>query len=430
MKQKLISLVPPVLILIFNPSLTLANIVQIDIEELKKTAPKVFIDCQRCDIDYIRQELNFVNYVWDRQEADVHVLITTQRTGGGGREYTLSFIGRQEFQQLQNVLKYYASMNDTEEEIRRGLVKMLKMGLAPYVACTPMSEMLSIDADQKSKPTSVKDKWNFWVFNISMRSRVNGESQRKSIFLSGNISANRVTPSSKFRLGFDFDYNKDEYDYEDEFYSSTSKGRDLNLLYVKSINEHWSTGAWLSVSHSTYRNIDMSYSVHPAVEYNFFPYSQSTRRQLRLLYKMGYNYFKYLEETIYGKLSQRLFNQSLTATLALRETWGSVEISLEGSHYFHDLSKNRILLFGDLNIRIFKGLSLNLFGRYAAVRDQLSLPRGETSLEEILLRRKELATDYDYFASIGISYSFGSIFSNVVNPRFGGGGQGEGRRWH
>lgn len=50
------------------------------IEDLKRTAPKVFIDCEDCDLDYIRTEITFVNYVRDRKEAQVHVLITTLRT--------------------------------------------------------------------------------------------------------------------------------------------------------------------------------------------------------------------------------------------------------------------------------------------------------------------------------------------------------------
>lgn len=38
----------------------------------------------------------------------------------------------------------------------------------------------------------------------------------------------------------------------------------------------------------------------------------------------------------------------------------------------------------------------------------------------MLRRRQALATDYEYELSIGISYTFGSIFNNIVNPRFGG----------
>jgi hypothetical protein len=66
-----------------------------------------------------------------------------------------------------------------------------------------------------------------------------------------------------------------------------------------------------------------------------------------------------------------------------------------------------------------KGLTFDIDGNYSITHDQLSLPKGDATLEEILLHRRELASDYDYFIRVGLDYSFGSIFSNVVNPRFG-----------
>ncbi len=39
-----------------------------------------------------------------------------------------------------------------------------------------------------------------------------------------------------------------------------------------------------------------------------------------------------------------------------------------------------------------------------------------------LLRQRQLLTGYQYFFNFGFGYSFGSIFNNIVNPRFGGGG--------
>jgi len=45
---------------------------------------------------------------------------------------------------------------------------------------------------------------------------------------------------------------------------------------------------------------------------------------------------------------------------------------------------------------------------------------GSATEEEILLEQRQLATQYDYFLSLGLRYTFGSIYSNVVNPRFGG----------
>ena len=392
-----------------------------DIEELKKSAPKVFIDCSSCDIDYIRTEITFINYVWDRKEADVHVLITLQRTGSEGREYTIAFIGLKDYSDLQNTLKFFSSPTETDDEIRKGLVQTLKLGLGPYVARTPMAKGISLLINEEVEPTAVEDKWNFWVFNIGFYSDFYAEEQRKSTFLSGNLSANRVTPASKLRMGLDIDYDKERYDVNGDTISSIRESKDFDGLYVKSISEHWSVGGWVSLSSSTYRNIDFAYSIHPAIEYNFFPYSLSTRRQLRVLYKIGYGSYRYREETLYGKTSENLFNESLSITLDLNEPWGTAELSLEGSHFFHDFTKNRLEASCELSLRIYKGLSLDIEGRYEKIQDQLSLPAEGATLEEILLRQRELASAYEFSVEIGLSFRFGSLFSNVVNPRFGDG---------
>jgi hypothetical protein len=392
-----------------------------DIEELKKSAPKVFIDCHSCDSNYIRTEITFVNYVWDRQEADVHILITTQDTGGGGREYTIAFIGLNDYKDLQNSLKFFSNRIETQDETRANLVQTLKLGLGPYVARTPMSRGIQLQLIEDVKPTDVEDKWNFWVFNISVHGELHGEEQKKSTQLSGDVSANRVTPESKLRMGLEIDSDKDTFEVDGGTISSISESWNFDGLYVKSISEHWSVGGWVSLSSSSYRNIDFAYSIHPAIEYNFFPYAQSTRRQLRALYRVGYRYNQYREITVFDKLKEGLWNQALAITLELNEPWGTAEFSLEGSHYFHDFKRNRLEVSSDLSLRIFKGLSLNIEGGYSATHDQLSLPRGEVTLEEILLRRRELASGYNYSFEVGLSYRFGSVFSNVVNPRFGGG---------
>lgn len=407
-----------IIIILFLPAVSYCEDQQVNLERLKDEAPQVFIDCERCDIDYIRREITFVNYVWDPKEADVHVLITLQETGSGGREYTLTFIGQKEFKELQNILTYFSNRTDTEDEIREGLVRVLKLGLAPYVARTPMSEAVSLKMRGKVKPTAVEDKWDFWVFNVGFDTRIHGESTQSSFSVESNLSANRVTPQSKIRMRLDMDYDYDEYEIEGETITSTREGEDFNGLYVWSLNDHWSVGGFINVSSSTYRNIDLSITSQPAIEYNFFPYSVSTRRQLRILYKIGYNYFNYREETVFNKMKQKIYNQDLSVILQFKEPWGSAGVMLSGSHYFYDFSKNQVSIGGDISVRLVKGLTLNVRGNYSATRDQLNLPKEEATMEEILLRRREIATQYRYFLSVGLSYSFGSIFSNVVNPRF------------
>lgn len=390
-----------------------------DLEGLKEAAPKVFLDCNRCDRDFFRNEITYVNYVRDRKDADIHVLVTEQSTGSGGREYTFAFIGLNEYAGLDNTLTYSSGPNDTGDEIRRGQIEVMKRGIFPYVLNTPIAEHIYLSFRQKLEPTAVKDPWNFWVFSISMDGRLRGETSRSSRSLDLNISANRVTPDWKIRLGLSGEFDKRIYDYEDEYIESISDQRNATGMVVKSINDHWSVGGWVEAESNTYSNLDFYLNVAPAVEYNIYPYAESTRRQLRFLYRIGYNHANYIEETIFNKMKETLFNQSLTVSLEIREPWGSVSTSLEGSHYFHDLKKNRLELRGFLDFRVFKGLSVDISGRYERIRDQLSLPVGEASLDEVLLARKELATSYDYSISVGLRYTFGSVYSNVVNPRFG-----------
>lgn len=395
-----------------------------DVEELKKTAPKVFIDCGMCDIDHIRTEITFVNYVRDRKEADVHVLVTSLRTGAGGREYTLAFIGQNRFEGIDDTHKYFTETTDTEDEIREGMAKALKVGLMSYVAKTPISSRIRISYRDVVQEAAVKDKWNFWVFSISGNGRLSGEEHYKSKSIRGSFSASRVTPELKISFSLYGSHSQQNFDYDSTSLESTRDSLSLGGLVVKSINDHWSYGAYFDSGSSSYENIKFGLTFQPAIEYNHFPYSQSTRRQLRFLYRIGFNSVKYREETIYNKMEETLWKQSLSITFDIKEKWGSISTTLAGSHYFHDATKYRLTLFNILNIRIIKGLNFFAFGGGSRIHDQLSLVKGDVSLDEILLRRRQLATGYDYFVAVGLSFTFGSIFTNVVNPRFGSHGYG------
>jgi len=102
-------------------------------DSLRYGALKVFFDCPFCDEDHIRREVSFVNYVRDRKEAQVHVMITLQGTGSGGREYSFLFIGQKEFESQNDTLLYTAKPDETSEEIREGQIHTLKLGLMRYV---------------------------------------------------------------------------------------------------------------------------------------------------------------------------------------------------------------------------------------------------------------------------------------------------------
>ena len=395
-----------------------------NVEELKKTALKVFLDCDSCDVDYIKTEITFVNYVRDRLEAQVHILITTQSTGGGGVEYTLTFIGQNEHKGLTDVQKYFSNKTDTEDDVRRGLVKTLKLGLMSFVGRTPIARRIAVDYSRPEESNAARDRWDSWVFSLSGNGSFSGEQSYLRRMVEGSFSANRVTPRSKLRLGLSVDTSRQRYETEDGPVTGTSSSRSANGLYVKSLGEHWSAGALVEIESSLYSNIRLGVSVAPAIEYNFFPYSQSTRRQLRALYTLALNPVRYREETIFGKLRETLLKESLGLTLDLREKLGTVSLSVEASNYLHDFAKYRVDTFSIVNLRLYKGLSVYVIGGYSWIHDQLSLRLREPTLEEQLLRNLELPMHSNYFAAVGFQFQFGSIFTNVINPRFGATGGG------
>jgi hypothetical protein len=72
----------------------------------------------------------------------------------------------------------------------------------------------------------------------------------------------------------------------------------------------------------------------------------------------------------------------------------------------------------DMNVRISGGLSFNVYAYSELVRDQIYLPKGGATEQEILTRRRQLASSYNFYSGFGFNYRFGSKLNNFVNPRF------------
>jgi hypothetical protein len=393
-------------------------------DELRSVAPNVYLDCERrtCDFEYIKTEITFVNYVLDRQSADVQIIVTRQQTGGGGAEYTLAFMGLKRNAGKDAALKYFSKPTDTEDQFRRGLVNVLKQGLIPYVYDTPLAEFISISYAQKKdyRPTPKSDPWHYWVFGVGVRGSGEFEDQAQRYSYQVNLSANRTTEAMKFRFYAGTNFNHRRYEIPDEEpIVSDSKRKNASISVFKSIDGHWSWGGGTSLYSSTYDNARLYASFGPSVEYNIFPYAEATRRELRLQYRVNFTMRDYYEVTIFGREKENLFSQALQVVLEIKEPWGSIGASVQGSTFVPDLKYNNLRADLGVYINLFRGFSFNVGGRYSRIRDQLSLPGREYSPEEILLELKRLATGYDLSFEIGVNYRFGSIYSNVVNPRFG-----------
>jgi len=385
----------------------------------------VFLDCNRCDRSFIREEITFINYVRDKEDAQIHLLITQQRTGSNGTEYTLRFVANNSFDQKSSRRKYTSASSDTEDEERRGLTKEIKMGLLPYVVETDVVENLTVnyEQDNQQQESTQQDKWDSWVFELSGDSYFNGEQSRSRLYLSFGASANRVTPDWKIETEYDYDFNRRKFTELDSLENEqtsiyTTQGQRFNSLVVKSINKHWSAGLFGEAYSSSRNNIDYAFSASPALEYNIYPYEEYSEREISFRYLILTGFYNYDEVTIFNKQSELLFRQRLRARVNFTQPWGEIEGRVNASTYMHDLSKNRIDIDLEFDVRVFRGLSFNISGRYSLINDQLSIPKGDISDAEQLLDLRQQSTSYSYRGSIGIEYSFGSIYNNVVNPRF------------
>jgi hypothetical protein len=297
-------------------------------------------------------------------------------------------------------------------------VKTLKMGLMPYVAKTPLAQFININFSEPLSETVSSDKWNSWVYRASLSAYTSGQSTYSYGYLYGTLSANRITEKSKFRSSLGMDLEMDRTTYMDSVYKSTVKEQSGSISYVRSLNDHWSAGIFSNVQTSSYSNYDLSTQISPGIEYDLFPYSESTRRILTFTYKAGMEINDYEGETTRFKMNEAVGFHSLSASMSIIQKWGSISSTLSWRNYFFDFSYYRLRLYTYASIRILKGLSFTFSGSVASVHDQISLPRGDATLEDVLLRRKMQATEYTYSTSFGFSYTFGSLYNNVVNPRF------------
>ena len=404
----------------------LTSISQTSVDHRNNVALNLYLNCGSCYDEFVKTEIKFVNYVRDRHDADVDLLITDQTTGSGGTEFDLFFIGLNKFRQIDDTLKYISMAGQTEDETRNELVQLIKIGLMRYVAHTPYALQIQIaggETDQDETAFNAgDDKWKSWVFNLNGNAELSGEKSSLSQNYSGNISANKTTEKIKIDAGVSRSYGSSRFTFDDNILRSYTKSQSAYGQVVKSIHPHWSAGIFGSTGNTTYNNQNFYATVSPALEYDVFPYSRSQRKLFTIAWYLAVKHFEYSDTTIYEKINETLFQNRLSLSLAVTQPWGSVSISVFGSHYLNDVLKNHLSFYGSTDLRIFKGLSLNLFIGYELVHDQLSLPKGGASETEVLLHRKEISTSYFLNFNTGLSYRFGSKYNNVVNPRLNGGG--------
>ncbi|WP_116125479.1 hypothetical protein [Lewinella sp. IMCC34183] len=385
----------------------------------------LFTECD-CNRTLLKQELDYVNHTIDPVSAQVNLFIVTNYLSNGGRVYDLQFKGQQEL--AGNSLNFKVSTTAVMTGLERDeyLNKRIELGLAGFLAGTDYANLVDITAQAPPEPEPTDtpededsgDNWNNWIFETSASFSANTESQRsKSEFRLG-FDADRTTPDWRLSFSPNFFYRVENITQSDgKEVTSVRRDQWFNGRVVKSIGNHWSVGFFPGANSSTYSNIDLGISILPAIEYNIYDYNQVPFKEFTIAYRLGWVYNRYTEQTIFLKTEESLARQSLDVNLRLRQRWGSVFAGISAGNYLNDLSKNRLSLDARADVRLIKGLSFRVSGGYNIINDQISLPAGEISDTDLLLGQVQLATNYSADVSFGFSYTFGSLYNNVINTR-------------
>jgi hypothetical protein len=401
--------------------------------EAAVSAPRVFLDCQRrmCDRTHFRTELQFVDWVQDRQDSDVHVIMTDDGVAGGGRRFTLDFIGRGSMSDLTDRFTYTASGTDVDLETLRGITGVLRFGLMRFAVQGGMGRDFDVryvgtllptsgvDGSSSAAPVMVRDPWNAWTFRVGLSGNMNLRETSTNIRMNPAVSADRVTEDWKLGLAgaLNLQRNRRELSGGREVRDDRDDWEVEGLL-VRSVTGHISIGMDFGGENSVANNRDARLAFAPAVEYNYFPYEQANRRQLLVLYSAGMEHSNYIEETIFNAYRETIPIHRLRVRYNAREEWGNAGLGVNYSQYLHDTSFYRAGLNGNVNYRILRGLDLSISANASRVNDQIFVPLSGISDEDILLGRRSLPSSYQYNGSVGLSYRWGSTFTNVVNTRF------------
>src|SRR6056297_2075082 len=309
MKNQLILLQVILIFIIYQPNL-MADKVN---KNNSNGAPKVFLDCNFCDFDYLRTNVDFVNYVRERKEAGIYVMVSSQHTGSGGRRYIINFIGQNGFQNKNDTLAFNTRKDATDDMVRNKMQKYIKIGLMPYIAHSSVAKNIEINySSVDSEEIIEEDNWDNWVFSVQISGDMDSEESNQDYDADLELQAERITKEWKIETDFDYRYNREDYNTDDETITAIRSSYQLDGLAVKSLGNHFSIGLFNMMGANKYSNLNFYFRTSPAVEYNFFPYEESNLRQLCLRYFIGYRYNNYIETTIYNKNKEYLPAQSLS----------------------------------------------------------------------------------------------------------------------
>ena len=378
---------------------------------------QVRLACDGCDRAALQRDLPFVQLLAPDDATDSAEVVVT--VGPAAAERSVAVVGRGRF-----------AGRDRTVAAPGNLSRFLKLVLAEYAAETDAGAHMDVSfappaaaATAGATPAPVqKDPWNAWIFRVGADTYMSGEQSATDRSYSYRVNANRVTEQWKLRVSMYRNESRSSFDIDE---TTTIKSRlsdwTVDGLAVKSLGPRWSVGATAAVVGSSFSNSRRVMRFEPGIEFDWFPYAESSRRSLTFIYSLGVQRYEYDRETIFSKFEETVGVHSFRSSLGLRQPWGQVGASVQLLQQLTAPDRTRITLNGSFSVRLLKSLTLNGSGNYQRIRDQFTLVKGSATDEEVLLRQRQLATGYRYSFSVGFGYAIGALSITTVNPRFGGG---------
>ncbi len=388
---------------------------------------KIFVEGDfRMDFNHMRNNTPFVNFVNDPKVSEVHVIISRQRTGGGGYHFSIQYYGLQFPKMPELKLSCNTLSFDTDEIVREKLVKTLHVGLLPYVneknglgGFSIKSAKLNGDEIAAAKDNlDLIDPWNKWIFRVGAYVEFSGQERKNNFNYRLYGRASKITDSWKINLEYDDQRYEGTVERESgEKIKSLNVYRDADMRLIFSLDSNWSYGVFMQGEQSTYRNLKTSVEAIPAIQYNVFDWDESDRKEFTFTYDIGPMFNNYYETTVLDKMSEWLWRESIEINLNKIETWGEIEVWMEGGHFFPGLANYYYETGIDLGFRVSKGFSVTFKVEAESIHNQIYLPGSELTDEELLLNTRKLPTTFEYAGTIGFRFQFGSFYNNVVNER-------------
>jgi len=402
-------------------------------QDVRPSKLKVFLDCRmRCDFNYIRSEINIVDYSLNQNEADVHVLINSQITGGGGARISISFFGQHRFSAMRDTLVYSIPPNQAATHTRDFMLQYLKLGLASYLAkslmATQVEMVTKVEEDEiqlmKGIQQTPADPWRYWTQIFGVNGNLRLDQLYQTLRTSGYMQSTKMTEDLKirFRVSAGREVSTYKYDSDSGVVKTIVDNSDYNIRHfiARGINNNWTYGYETSFTNSTFANFKGSLYFSTGIERSLFLYSRFNNKFIALRYGLDVRDNHYYDTTLYDKKNEVLFGQKLILSLKYNQRWGYVEGGVRYRNYFHDWNMYNVSINSAVNIRLTGALSINVDLYGAIVQDQVNLAKGEASKDDVLTRKRQLASAYNFATWFGVNYRFGSSVNNYVNPRFEG----------